>query len=184
MPRMSAKSYKRYNARKAPLPRPLIISAFPACGKTYAVNNLQEKYHLKMVDSDSSKFSWTENHERNPEFPDNYIQHIHELCNMPDNDENKPDIIFVSSHEVVRNALIKNNIKYILCYPSTFLKDEWMRRIRERGNDENFIKFIDDNYMAFIHDIEYMDGKGLVSHFMLDKENDSIETVIQFVTNY
>lgn len=179
---MSAKAYHRHVAKKVKLPKPLIISAFPACGKTYAVNNLQEKYHLKMVDSDSSAYSWTENHERNPEFPDNYIEHIQKLYSLPDDE--KPDIIFVSSHEVVRSALITANFRYILCYPSTFLKDEWMRRIRERGSDDKFIKFIDDNYMQFIHDIESMDGKGLVSHFMLDKETDSIETVIRFVKNY
>ena len=34
-----------------------IISAFPACGKTYAFKKLNENGY-KILDSDSSKFSW------------------------------------------------------------------------------------------------------------------------------
>ena len=34
-----------------------IISAFPACGKTYAFKKLNEKGY-KILDSDSSQFSW------------------------------------------------------------------------------------------------------------------------------
>ena len=34
-----------------------IISAFPACGKTYAFERLSKEGY-KILDSDSSKFSW------------------------------------------------------------------------------------------------------------------------------
>ena len=34
-----------------------IISAFPACGKTYAFEKLSENGY-EILDSDSSKFSW------------------------------------------------------------------------------------------------------------------------------
>ena len=34
-----------------------IISAFPACGKTYAFKKLNENGY-KILDSDSSEFSW------------------------------------------------------------------------------------------------------------------------------
>ena len=37
----------------------IIISAFPACGKTWCVNNLHDKFD--MSDSDSSNFSWVYN---------------------------------------------------------------------------------------------------------------------------
>ena len=36
-----------------------IISAFPACGKTYAFKKLNQKGYT-ILDSDSSQFSWTE----------------------------------------------------------------------------------------------------------------------------
>ena len=37
----------------------IIISAFPACGKTWCVENLKDKFD--MSDSDSSNFSWVYN---------------------------------------------------------------------------------------------------------------------------
>lgn len=56
------------------------------------------------LDSDSSNFSWVKDEngnntkERNPEFPKNYIEHIKSNIG-------KVDVIFVSSHKVVREAL-------------------------------------------------------------------------------
>ena len=56
----------------------IIISAFPACGKTYFFQNHSEE----TIDSDSSLFNWIIGEDglktRNPNFPNNYIQHIKE----------------------------------------------------------------------------------------------------------
>jgi len=41
-----------------------------------------------------------------------------------------------------------------MVYPDKSMKDEWIRRFRERGNDEGFIKFISDNWDSFIDKIE------------------------------
>jgi hypothetical protein len=67
------------------------------------------------------------------------------------------DIIFVSSHEIVRKALKDNNINVIIVYPDKDMKEEWIRRFIQRGNDEKFIKFISDNWVKFIDDIENED---------------------------
>lgn len=128
-----------------------VISAFPGCGKTYFYNNNQNDY--TSIDSDSSEFSWIKDidgnntKERNPEFPTNYINHIKENIG-------KVDIIFVSSHKSVRNALDENGIKYIIVYPDVELKNEWIRRFRERGSVEPFIEFISSNWENFIMVIE------------------------------
>ena len=84
-----------------------IISAFPACGKTYAYEKLNKKGYT-ILDSDSSQFSWCYEYDpnsdkiekhRNPEFPNNYIKHIKENIG-------KVDYIFVSSHKEVRDAML------------------------------------------------------------------------------
>lgn len=126
-----------------------IISAFPGTGKSF--------YHKwnsdKCLDSDSSEFSWIKDEngnntkERNPEFPANYIERIKENIG-------KVDIIFVSSHDVVRRALEEANIKYVLVYPEISAKEEYIRRYKERGNNENFISFISDNWDTFINDMK------------------------------
>lgn len=129
-----------------------IISAFPGCGKTYCFN----KYNgsgMKILDSDSSNFSWIKDEngnntkERNPEFPNNYINHIKENIG-------KVDIIFVSSHKVVRDALKDNDIKYILVYPILASKIQFINRYKGRGNDENFINFISSNWENFIEEMQ------------------------------
>lgn len=127
-----------------------IISGFPGVGKSYLFDN---NMNLTILDSDSSQFSWIKDRdgnntkERNPNFPENYIQHIKDNVGMV-------DIIMVSSHKVVRDALKENNIDYILVYPSKPLKLQYLDRYKQRGNDDNFINMIDNNWEGFIYEIE------------------------------
>lgn len=130
--------------------RARIISAFPGTGKTHLFNNYGD---LVILDSDSSKFSWIiENGEkkRNPEFPNNYIEHIKENLN-------KCDIILVSSHEEVRNALIDNEMYFELCYPSLEDKEIYIERYIRRGSPEGFINLISNNWEKWITDLENQD---------------------------
>ena len=128
-----------------------VISAFPGCGKSYCFKNYQDKFTI--LDSDSSEFSWVKDEngnntkERNPDFPNNYIKYIKDNID-------KADIIFVSSHDVVRKALKDNEINTIIVYPSKDMKDEFISRYKQRGNDEGFINFISSNFDKFIDDIE------------------------------
>lgn len=128
----------------------IIISAFPACGKSYMYNNYNGKPY-SMLDSDSSNFSWIyengiKTNVRNPDFITDYMNHIKENIG-------KVDVIFVSSHAEVRKALRENNLKYFMVYPSLDMKEEMLKRMRERGNDDNFIKFQDSHYEQFITEI-------------------------------
>lgn len=129
-----------------------VISAFPGCGKTYCFNKYKDS-DIKILDSDSSEFSWVKDKngvntkERNPDFPMNYINHIKE--NM-----GKVDVIFVSSHDVVRDALKENDINYILVYPILGAKEEYINRYCTRGSNENFIKFIDSHYEEFVNNMK------------------------------
>lgn len=84
-----------------------IISAFPGTGKSWLFKN----YPGLFLDSDSSDFSWTSPGVRNPDFPSNYITHIKQNIG-------KYKKIFVSSHDVVRKALVENGIPFTLVYRS------------------------------------------------------------------
>ena len=130
----------------------IVVSAFPACGKSYMFNNCNGK-PFTILDSDSSEFSWIKDEngintkERDSNFPNNYIKHIKDNIG-------KVDVIFVSSHDIVRKALNENNINFFMVYPDKSMKKEWFRRYKERGNDEIFIKFISDSWDYFIDEIE------------------------------
>lgn len=124
--------------------RTKVISGFPAVGKSYLYNNNKD---LKVLDSDSSKFSWESEGVRHPDFPNNYIRHIKRNLGVV-------DVIFVSSHKVVREALENNGIDYTIVYPNISLKGEYISRYINRGNDDSFIEFLNDNWEEFITDIE------------------------------
>ena len=115
-----------------------IYSIFPACGKTWLYEH-QEDYDLKILDSDSSEFSWIRCYDaygkpttklRNPDFPNNYIKHIKENIG-------KYDCIFVSSHASVREALDKEGIDFTIVYPEQSCKAEWVGRcfIRDKNGE-------------------------------------------------
>ena len=85
--------------------------------------------------------------ERNPNFPNNYIEHIKENIG-------KVDYIFVSSHLVVRQALESTGIKYFTIYPEIDLLDEWVGRMYRRGNDKSFIDFQIKHWNEFVNGID------------------------------
>ena len=131
--------------------RTKIISAFPGVGKTYYSN----KHPDKALDSDSSNFSWTiENGQkiRSSEFPNNYIRHIKENIG-------KYEYIFVSSHKEVRKALKDNCLFFYLVFPQKMMKNEFIERYKDRGNSEDFIKLVSDNWEQWIDDCKF-EGDG------------------------
>lgn len=114
-----------------------IYSVFPACGKTWLYEH-QEDYGLKILDSDSSEFSWIwcrdtfgrKTKLRNPDFPANYIKYIKENIGWY-------DYIFVSSHASVREALDAEGIDFTIVYPENRCKTEWVGRcfIRDKNGE-------------------------------------------------
>ena len=123
-----------------------VISAFPGTGKSYCFQNSDKK----VLDSDSSTFD-------KKYFPDNYIKHIKDNIG-------KVDIIFVSSHKEVRDALVENGISYILVYPDKSLKDEYIERYKDRGNNEKFVELISSNWELWIEELQGQKG---CSHVIL-----------------
>ena len=128
-----------------------IIAAFPGTGKSM----YHKKYPDTTLDSDSSKFSWIEVSkskggvkERNPDFPQNYINHIKENIG-------KYDFIFVSTHREVREALLDNCIFFYLIYPSKNRKKEFIKRYQDRDNIDSFIKLLDKNWNVWIRECEF-----------------------------
>lgn len=122
----------------------IIISGFPGIGKSYLFNN---NLGLKVKDSDSSLFSWIEKGVRHPDFPNNYISHIKECIG-------EYDVVLVSSHEVVRDALKESGLEYTIVYPSIELKEVYLKRYKERGNNEAFIELLENNWEKWITDID------------------------------
>jgi hypothetical protein len=123
-----------------------IISGFPGVGKS-AFFNTQENLGLKILDSDSSEFSWSSPGVRHPEFPSNYIEHIKNNLALS-------DIIMVSTHKDVLDGLAAADIDAVLVYPERALKEEYLQRYRDRGSNGKFVELISNNWDNFIDGLE------------------------------
>lgn len=120
-----------------------VICGFPGVGKTY-YHNLHPD---RVLDSDSSKFSWLSPGVRNPEFPGNYIKHIQSHLNE--------DVdICVSSHAAVRDALRNAGIEFIIVMPPKEDKEKFLERYRSRHNDNAFITLLNEHWEEWLGQLE------------------------------
>ena len=120
-----------------------IVAGFPGTGKSFCATQTNKK----ILDSDSSKFSWLAKNERNPVFPINYIEHIQQNLE-------KADIILVSTHDIVRKALVDAGLLFTLVYPSIDQREEYTNRVKERGSPKAFVKMLDEKFESFIKELE------------------------------
>jgi hypothetical protein len=119
----------------------LVVSAFPGCGKSHLFRNKGER---KILDSDSSTFD-------KANFPQNYIEHIKSnLGNV--------DLILVSSHKEVREALVDNGIEFTLVYPDNNIKEEYIKRYVDRGNNDKFVELLTNNWNNWINELDNQTG--------------------------
>lgn len=162
----------------------LVISAYPCCGKSYMYNNPPEglkildsdyfqfsciirkptqeeidKYREELKAKTQkgkrlmgeqlyiNNYTNTDIMVRNPEFPANYIKHIKDNLD-------KVDIIFVSSHLKVREAMTEAGIEFVTVYPDNSMLNEWVGRMYRRGNDKAFIDFQIDYWDEFTNNIQ------------------------------
>jgi len=132
----------------------LVISGFPGVGRSSYAQD-----HPSVLNIDSPEFSWLRDADgtiktdangakiRHPDFPNNYMEHIR--GNM-----GYADIIFVSSHDNVREALNKVSIPHVLVYPAAEMKDEMVKRYIDRGSPQSFVDLIKKNWDNFINSMK------------------------------
>jgi len=133
-----------------------IIAGYPGVGKSHYSRNHPDE---TVLDSDSSSFSWTTSPDgsrsRNHEFPQNYIEHIKQNVGTA-------AIIFVSTHAEVRDALAKNGIDFVIVYPDSSLKEEYLQRFRERGDSQTFIDLMVAKWDEWHKELEELNAKRVV----------------------
>jgi len=116
----------------------LVVAGFPGVGKTYLTKQYDEKEEI-VLDSDSSLFD-------KKDFPNNYIEHIKSVIG-------KADVVFVSTHADVLAKLKEENVDFKIICPKKELKEEYLSKYKERGNDDAFIKLLSENWDMWISDI-------------------------------
>jgi len=129
---------REYNLIYKPYMKTKVYSAFPGVGKTTYFKSTDRN----VLDSDSSKFD-------KKNFPANYIEHIERNIEDP-----KVDKILVSSHKDVRDALVKKGIPFVLVYPDRSLKDEYIQRYKNRGNNDAFVELLEKNWDMWMDEMD------------------------------
>lgn len=139
-----------------------IMSCFPGTGKTYLA-----KHDSRYIDMESSEYHWLDfdasaqeqkkEHykELNPDWPSNYVTAILEQKRLyPDKH------ILISCQPEVLDALEKVNVEleYIYPIPSEKSLAEYTRRMKERGNSEEFINKMKAKFYNFINELGYRRG--------------------------
>ncbi len=138
------------------MPSPIkIIAGFPGVGKSF-----YQKNNPECLDSDSSFYSAEER------FPDSYMQHIVRTLQ-----ENKYNVILVSTHAVVLEAMCEYGFRFTVVYPHIDLKEEYLERYRQRQSPPALIKIISDNWDDWITALEassYKNRRLISGQFLAD----------------
>jgi len=150
----------------------VFIYCYTATGKS----TLGKKY-ANVIDMESTRYKYDEQSENeqskgtkrtiNAHYPNNYFKALSDV-------KDKYDYILISD-SICNEWLFKNNIEYWQVYPNKSLKEEYLLRMKNRGNNQDFI-----NYQSKLWD-EWIEGcindKNASRHIVL-KSGQFLEDVI------
>lgn len=159
------------------------VWGFPGIGKSQPVNS-----RLRIVDADCERFkfaipngishlhsqksmTWTQ---RNPAYPNNYWDYIHSV---------DADIVLLNCHISLLNMVDRDNL--LLVYPSTTLKEEYLRRYMLRGDSDDYIRCMEtafDEIVVAIRDSPYRRYEITEPHIYLQNLIEKGKIMEQFIT--
>lgn len=131
----------------------MIIIGFPCIGKSSVANEPIKGYTFSgFIDLESSNFVKNENW-------------VSEYCNVALDLSRQGYDVFVSSHESVRDYLanFQDQDDIIEVFPSANMYDEWIRRLRNRYQNDNSDKnkraydYVSNNFFSAVENMMYDD---------------------------
>ncbi len=124
-----------------------VILCGPGVGKSYLaerdnrfvdVDEIKSKYRYNSFDltrDEIEKLKHTNRQTVNKDYIDYSIKLINDAIA-----NNK--IVLISFHKEIVDYIRNNNIKYCVVYPSLDSRNEYIKRLRDRGNNEEFIQLM------------------------------------------
>ena len=119
------------------------MGVFVYCYTATGKSTLGKKYS-NVIDMESTLYKYLDSsteketdkgkvRERNPEFPKNYFKALDDV-------KDKYDYILISDN-ICDSWLTENKIEYWQVYPNVNLKEEYLERMKKRGNPKEFIEY-------------------------------------------
>lgn len=119
----------------------MIIIGYQGIGKSTLANKDD-----KFIDLESGSF-WLTNTDGSRYRYDNWYEMY---CNVAEHLSQQGYIVFISSHEVVRNRLKQSKERVFTLYPDVSLKDQWIKKLAKRYNNSR----LDKDYRALMNAID------------------------------
>jgi hypothetical protein len=110
-----------------------IICGFAGIGKSYLAINKE-----RFVDLESTPF------QKNWDLYSDVAIHMQKNGYTP----------MLSCHKELRELLKQKGADYVVVLPEKDHKDNYLERYRQRGNNADFIKLLDENFEKWIEEIE------------------------------
>ena len=117
----------------------MIVIGYPGVGKSTLAWSYKE-----YVDLESSTFF---NGDERPE--DWYVYY----CKIAEDLSKQRKVVFVSSHKAVMDELHNSHEKVVIVYPTSFLKEDWIKKLQDRYDNTHS----DKDLKAYLRAKEHYD---------------------------
>ena len=171
---------KSINANRT---RHRIVAGFPGVGKSTAA--YMNPY--KFIDMESSYYHWIFDESNgtkvcHPKWPMNYVDAIIEAATNTFGIEDMVNIVAISTHKEVLDELSARGIYFDAVCPNS--KDIYIQRYIDRGNNEEFVKLLQDKFESFVQDVATSNAgtvyftDGYFADLFYDKKDKYINKII------
>lgn len=117
----------------------MIVIGYQGIGKSTLATK-----SLRYIDLESSSF-WFDDPETKQKI--RHVMWYAMYCNVAEDLSRQGYTVFISSHQPVREMLLKSDEYVIACVPALDLKDEWIERLRSRYENSGLEK----DYKAYMN---------------------------------
>ena len=128
----------------------IIICGFAGIGKTNFSSYVPNFENVSYYDLQSSYFRKNEGWEKT------YVDCAEALTE-------KYDYVFLSTHDMAIDELIRRSSKFYVVYPKIHCKAEYKERFKLRGNSDEYIDKFMKNWDSFIARLDKLDTNNRVS---------------------